>query len=355
MKVMFVVPGLLYGGAERVISILSNQFIKNNIEVYIYVIATKERCVYEMDKGVRISYYLDDNNFSAYDLLKNIRIKTKIEKPDYIISFANDVCAYCCIATLGMNVPVIYSERNDPNNNYRTRKERLFRFIVKRFAQAFVFQTEGAKVCYRVKRNKKVSVILNPMECSNVPVHDFEKENKEIVSVGRLERQKNQKVLIDAFAMIANEFTDYILTIYGEGTLREQLEKQVNDRGLINRVRLPGAQKDIFDKIKGATVFVLSSDYEGLPNALIEAMAIGLPCVSTDCTPGGARELICSGINGEIVMTNNSTAIAEGLRRLLLEKELRVKYGKNALRIKDRINPNEIASQWISFMSNIKQ
>lgn len=196
------------------------------------------------------------------------------------------------MAITGLHIPLIYSERNDPNRVNQRKVDKIYRKIVEHRADEFVFQTTGAQKCYPKKVQKRSVVILNPLDVTGFPTHDFTVEKKEIVTVGRLEPQKNQKLLINAFSELAKDFPDYTLIIYGEGSLRNELENYIISKGLQSKVVLPGVKNNIQEYIKDASLFVLSSDYEGIPNALIEAMAIGLPCVSTDCSPGGARELI---------------------------------------------------------------
>ena len=198
-------------------------------------------------------------------------------------------------------------------------------------------------------------VILNPLETAGFPTHDFTSEKKEIVTVGRLEPQKNQKILIDAFSKIANDFLDYDLTIYGEGSLRPELEQFVQSKGLQNRVILPGSKNRIQEHIKDAALFVLSSDYEGIPNALIEAMAIGLPCISTDCSPGGARELINDGENGIIVDCGNSDALAKAMVSLLEDRKKAQEMGINAKKICRRADKDLVCDRWLTLIMDCRR
>ena len=190
-------------------------------------------------------------------------------------------------------------------------------------------------------------MILNPLDTSAFPTHDFLNEKKEIVSVGRLEPQKNQKLLIESFSMLAEELSDYNLVIYGEGSLRKELEAFVESKGLTNRVFLPGAKSGIQNYIKDASLFVLSSDYEGIPNALIEAMAIGLPCVSTDCSPGGAKELIVNEKDGFITPCGDAQKLADAIRKMINDKSLARVCGTNAKQICQRTAVQKISEEWM--------
>ena len=330
MKCLFVSAGMLYGGAERVTSVLVNEWAKNDCETRILVTRTEKISKYPLAQNVEVVSCYEDIKKAKVGQLAIIRIireTCKEWKPDVVISFYNDLCALASIAILGLHIPLIYSERNDPNRTNQRPIDQVYRKIV---------------------------VILNPLDTSAFPTHDFSNEKKEIVSVGRLEPQKNQKLLIESFSMLAEELPDYNLVIYGEGSLRKELEAFVESKGLTNRVFLPGAKSGIQNYIKDASLFVLSSDYEGIPNALIEAMAIGLPCVSTDCSPGGARELICSGENGAIVPCNSKKDLTNAIIEIINDKEKARQLGKQAELIRDRVNKMTISEEWIKIIKNCR-
>lgn len=353
MKCLFVSAGMLYGGAERVTSILVNEWAKNDCETRILVTRTEKISKYPLAQNVEVvSCYEDVKKTKAGQLaiIRIIRETCREWKPDVVISFYNDLCALASIAILGLHIPLIYSERNDPNRTNQRPIDQVYRKIVENRADKIVFQTKGAQACYPPKVQKKSVVILNPLDTSAFPTHDFSNEKKEIVSVGRLEPQKNQKLLIESFSMLAEELPDYNLVIYGEGSLRKELEAFVESKGLTNRVFLPGAKSGIQNYIKDASLFVLSSDYEGIPNALIEAMAIGLPCVSTDCSPGGARELIESEENGLIVECGNPKMLADAVKRMIVEKKEAKRMGTQARLVRSRVDKCKIADSWLGII-----
>lgn len=353
MKCLFVSAGMLYGGAERVTSILVNEWARNGCETKILVTRTEGISKYPLAQNVEVvSCYADIKKARVGQLatIRIIRETCKQWRPDVVISFYNDLCALASIAILGLHIPLIYSERNDPNRTNQRPIDQLYRKIVENRANKIVFQTKGAQECYPPKVQRKSVVILNPLDTSAFPTHDFSNEKKEIVSVGRLEPQKNQKLLIESFSMLAEELSDYNLVIYGEGSLRKELEAFVESKGLTNRVFLPGAKSGIQNYIKDASLFVLSSDYEGIPNALIEAMAIGLPCVSTDCSPGGARELIESEENGLIVECGNPKMLADAVKRMIVEKKEAKRMGTQARLVRSRVDKCKIADSWLGII-----
>lgn len=353
MKCLFVAPGMLFGGAERVMSILANEWGKNNVETMILVTETEEISKYHLSDKVTIISCCEEKNgayFPQLNIIKKVRNICKEWKPDVVISFYNDLCALTALAITGLHIPLIYSERNDPNKTNQGNAGRLYRKIIEYMADKIVFQTTGAQRCYPKSVQEKSTVILNPLNTYGFPIHDFLHEKHEIVSVGRLEAQKNQKLLIDAFALIAKDFPEYQLTIYGEGSLRKELEDYIKAKGLQERGSLPGSKNNIQEHIKDASLFVLSSDYEGIPNALIEAMAIGLPCVSTDCSPGGARELIEDGVNGLITPCGDAKKLSDAMRMMLSNKSYAKACGIEALKIRKKTDVKKISEKWLRYM-----
>ena len=357
MKCLFVSAGMLYGGAERVTSILVNEWAKKGCKTKILVTRTEPISKYPLDQSVNVISCLEEVKIAPVGqlaIMKKIREICKKWKPDVVISFYNDLCALSALAIKGLHIPLIYSERNDPNRTNQRQSDRLYRKIVEKNTDKIVFQTTGAQQCYSRKIQKKSTGILNPLDTTGFPIHNFLCEKKEIVSIGRLEPQKNQKLLIKAFSLIAEELPDYSLVIYGEGSLREYLENYIKSKNLEDRVLLPGVKENVQEYIKDASLFVLSSDYEGIPNALIEAMAIGLPCVSTDCSPGGARELINSGKNGVIVECGNAEALANAISESICDREKAALIGKQAELLRRRVDKERIAEKWLKLIKNCR-
>ena len=153
--------------------------------------------------------------------------------------------------------------------------------------------------------------------------------------------------------LYVDEFPDYILEIYGDGKLKDQLKAKSLSLGIEDSVRFCENVNNIHERIKSAQVFAFTSDYEGLPNALAEAMALGLACVSTDCSPGGARALIDDGINGLIVPCGDAEAFAGALRKLLSDAELVCSFSKKAVQIRSRLDFDKITSEWENYFYQI--
>lgn len=352
MKIVFVTPGMTFGGAERVISILANIWCDMGHDISLFITATNRPPVYKLNKKIKVEYFAENNvnGISHLKLISAIRKFVNKEKTNCVISFMNDVCAYTIIALLGTSIPVIYSERNDPNKTNQGKVEKLCRKIVEIGAKHIVFQTKGARTCYSKKIQKKSSIILNPVNLDKIPNRTKDEINySEIVSVGRLEPQKNQELLIDAFSMVSKTHEDVVLKIYGEGSLKNKLQNKIDVLGLTERVFLMGAKSDVLEWIKESFCFVLSSDFEGLPNSLIEAMCIGIPCISTDCSPGGARELLRND-RGIVVPCGNKEELAEAINIYLEKKDIAMKYGEEAFGLRREIEASIIAKEWINLI-----
>lgn len=362
-KIVFCIDSLEKGGAERVVSVLANSFIENN-EVYIVTIVN-EKIQYELNSKVELIELGKEGKKHTNKILKKIlfipnfihrlrKMKKSFKniEPDIIISFLPEACFFSIMANK-RKYKIIVSDRNDPNQEYKTF---LYKFLMKKLypkADGYVFQTINAKEYFDNIINfkqKKYDIIVNPVnpDFKKCPLISVRKKN--IVSVGRLTEQKNMELLIDSFYDICNKFPEYTLTIYGEGNKRDELEEKIKKLKLENRVFLPGVVNNLKDAIYDSTIFVMSSNYEGIPNALIEAMTLGLPVISTDCPCGGPRMFIKNGENGFLVEVNNRKKLAETMELLLENDDLREKIKKNATDIIKEVDINIINKKWDNFI-----
>ncbi len=356
MKIMFCISSLSKGGAERVISILANKLIQENeIEI---IINTKLNKAYEFDDRIKILEL--DKKINTNPLLRNMaRIKLineelKKEKPDIIISFLPMPSFRILYANRKIKIPIIIADRNDPKQEY---KSCIYKFLMRWLypkADGFVFQTNEQKEYFKKEIQEKSTVIFNPIKEEFLVEENNKKERENvIVSVGRLVEQKNQKVLINTFSKIAKKYPEYNLKIFGEGNLREELQKQIDDLNMRDKICLCGVCDNIKEQLEKAKIFVLPSNYEGMPNALIEAMASGCSVISTDCPCGGPRELIENYKNGILVPINNEQELANKIEYLIRNEESAKEIGENAKKIKEKLNPNNILGQWKSYITHI--
>lgn len=345
---------LTCGGAERVISILSTKFAENYDSVKI--IMWKEAPVfYAIDKRIEIISVEKEIKNSNY--LKKIlwfRSFLKKNKPTLVLSFLAKSSVGVMIACLGLKTKVIVAERNDPRFLKGGRPMIMIRDFLYTFATGILEQTESSKYYFKGRKLKKTSVIYNPvfMEPGNVGIACNLTKEKTIVSVGRLEPQKNHKLLIDSFKAIHANHPDYKLIIYGEGVCRNELELQIASLQLTDCVFLPGNQPNVIELIKTASVFIMTSNFEGMPNALIEAMCLGLPCISTKVA--GAVDLVKHRENGLLVDIGDKMGVVESLSKLLEDCEFANHLGKSASDIYKELTVEKISAKWLDYLKSME-
>ncbi|MBQ8472247.1 MAG: glycosyltransferase family 4 protein [Bacilli bacterium] len=355
-KILFCLGSFGHGGAERVISNLTNSL---NKEYSINIILTKKNNLsYSLPLNVKVDV-LDDLKQSNNFLLKNIKRIKKLNKfikeinPDIIISFLPEPSYRVLFLKPIHKIPVIVSVRNDPKIEY---KSKINKFIMKKLykkADGFVFQTEEAKSYFPKYIQDKSVIILNPLSKDFITQEYTGKREKKIVNVGRLAPQKNQKLLIDAFNNLSDKFLEYKLLIYGIGPLHDELEEYIKKLNLSDRVKLMGEIDNVQNEIVDANLFVLSSDYEGLPNSLIEAMTLGLPVISTDCPCGGPRTLIKNNQNGILVPVGNCEELTKKMEEILSNPKLATNLAKEARKVINLTNPDVINKKWLNYIKKI--
>lgn len=363
MNISFIVPVLGFGGAERVISILSKAFVEKGHKVNIGVFnATPQNVAYNLDSNVNIVQIQSCGIRSIKGFkksLKNIEDFLSDSNTDIVLCFANTVCALVSIVCKKMKLPIIFSERSDPRHYLKGFSDKLLQWLMLKNIKHVVFQTNGAKNLYPKKIRKNSVVILNPLDTSCMPNYYDGERRKVIVSVGRIQESKRPDVLIDAFCKIADKYSDYSLELYGKVYAKkdylENITSQIEKNGLTDRIKFMGPSSDIFNDIKDASLFAMTSDYEGLPNALLEAMALGLPCVSTRCSPGGAEELIEDGKNGYLVSCGDVDALAKRMGLMLDDYENALNVGKEALKVKERVELNVIIDAWEKYINHVME
>ena len=340
---MLFIPSLGGGGAERVTTYLAN-FLNKDYEVAI--VTSSEAAVNE--------YYID-STIERYSVNGRKQIKQVVKKfnPSLIIIMFAPMGITVVPAIKNMKIPYIISERNDPRNFAGKKITRILYQHYMKKADGLVFQTKEAANYYANKYSGISTIIYNPLSLNNFPEIYHGKREKVIVNVGRLHYQKNQKLLINAFKRVHDKYPEYSLEIYGEGELRGNLENYISSLKLNQYVKLMGNRSDVLECERKKSIFVLSSDFEGMPNALIEAMALGIPVVSTDCPCGGPRELIENHVNGSLVPVGNIDKLEEAIIELIENEELFRLYCNNEVEIRDRLNEQKIMKQWLDFCNDI--
>ena len=339
------------GGAERQIILLANELSLRGHNVYIIILSENKSPYHISDKVNIIDLSIIENKkksiINRFLALRRTLINLK---PEITINYNFQGAYFCLLIGKKWTGKILYSERGDPYDKEYSGLLGLVRDISVKRIDAFVFQSEGARNYFKLRKDQHSIVIHNSVSVPQDKYPIVNNRDKTIVSVGRLHPQKNLGLLIDAFARISNTFSDYSLDIYGDGEMKDELQLKINDLGLNGKIHLNSSRKDIFDCIRSASLFVLSSDYEGMPNALMEAMALGLPCISTDCRPGGARTLIQDGINGYIVPIKDIEALASKMMFLLNNKEISERIAAEARKISVTHTNFLVFNKWNDFL-----
>ncbi len=350
MKIMCVIGAFSFGGAEHVMTNLVNYFNKTDEVIYISLFH-RDSPAYPIDEGVCIINGVGfSKKLSAVGMLRKI---IKEQKPDIILSFMTQINNLTIMATLATGIPIVVSERADPKRTPGI-LNKLLRWVFYRFADGFVFQTNDAKGYFSKTIQEKSEVIPNPIFVSTEDLSFVSKKRDHvIVSVGRLEDQKNFPLLITAFSRVSDEYPDYELHIYGDGSKKEQLETLAQKLNIMNKVRFCGTHRDLHTRIRNASLFILPSDFEGMPNSLMEAMALGMCCISTDCPVGGPKELIDNGENGFLIPVGYVDQLESTMRKLLKNQDLIRTTGEKAKEIMIRLNPDKISERWKTFLNKI--
>lgn len=371
MKILFHLNSMGRGGAERVVSILSDAFCGMGHDV---VIATEwySSGEYPVPDTVRRIHAGPDTEGAGrlrqivqrYTRLRGVVLQ---EKPDVVISFCNKANFRSSAALIGTDIPLIVSVRNDPAVDYAP--YRVSTAIMKARADGCVFQTPDAKAYFGEKFGAHPRIIMNPLSpqfaqekgfvYSPQPsegIGDPGQMRRRIVSVGRITPQKNQKMLLQAFAEASRSATDTELLLYGEVQEKEYSEELIRlaqELGVESRVHFMGATDKVADELKKAYLFVLSSDYEGMPNALLEAMSLGLPCVATDCPCGGSAMLTEHGEAGLLVPPKDAHAMAQAISTLVSDPGKAVRIGQKALQIRKKALPQNVAGEWMDYITEV--
>lgn len=350
MKIAFYINVLSGGGAERVVANIAN-YLSETEEVHV-INSYKTDGEYELKNSI-CHFYMDNNNYrnrlkKNFRRIRILRKYLKENKIDVLVSFMAEPNFRASIATIGLNTRLIVSIRNDPRKEYAGILGWFTAKLLMPLADGCVFQTNDAKQWFSKRLQKKSKIILNAVNPCFFSFN-YKGKRKNIVTCGRLTEQKNHKLLIDAFAKIKNQVEDNLL-IYGEGILREELENEIKILNLQDRVFLMGQTNDVASAIGSAKLFILSSDYEGMPNALMEAMTLGIPCISTDCPCGGPKMIIDDGVNGFLVSPNEVDELAMKIVYVLTITDLnRISFNAKVT-AEQMFNISQINESWKEYI-----
>lgn len=395
---IFVMPVMKGGGAEKVAALLLNEFNKNGYECeFVLTNSDRNEIVNRgLDSGIKITVLreLFSKNgalkkllltlfrlFSSaickipeifgkkvpaelallsfksqyYDELIALR-KVISQKPDAkIISFLQPSIPLVLLATRNLPNRVVVSERADP---YRLLKKRYgYNFIKKYYqrADALVFQTNDAKAAYPENISVKGTVIFNPIN-DKLPEPYFGEREKFVTTFCRISRQKNLPVLVEAFAEFHKEFNDYRLKIIGEpqndddNASLNETKKLAEKLGITDYIDFLPFSSQVHNLIIHDAMYVNSSDYEGMSNAMLEAMAIGMPVICTDCPIGGANAVIKNNENGILTEVGNASEICDSMEKIAGDKSFSDKLSRNAAHIRYELSLENTAKKWMELL-----
>ncbi len=351
-KILFYIDSMQRGGANRVMANLTQFFSEKGYETVLvndaplktddleYDIPLKTERVFLLNETERIGRLR--KNFLR---IKALRVLIKKEKPDVVLSFMGPPNVRLLLAAAFLHTVKIVSVRNDPYREYGSGIKKFLINLLFLAADGVVFQTQDAATYFNRSIRNRSRIIYNPVD-PKFYACKWNATNKSIVLVGRLEPQKNPMNAITAFQGLSDAFSEYTLDFYGDGSLRSELETYVRSQGLENRVLFHGNCSRVEKVLETSALYVLSSDYEGMPNALMEAMAVGIPAISTDCPCGGPRALFADRESGLLVPVNDHKALRSAMEKVLSDSSYLALLVRNGSERASEFHPDCIFAQW---------
>ena len=394
--ITLLIKQMVGGGAERVISLLSNSFAERgynttliithqslkdadlaNIQKHVHTISLEDEITRESKKlksflmlKARLvgkinrtilrksddEYLIQKYEVRNYDKVQYLKKYFSNYSQNTIIAFLND-SIYLTLLSAGKSEKVIISERNDPRQSLSSKTSFTFFKTMYPKADKMVFQSPDAMQWYRENTSVKGRVIFNPIK-PDLPERFIGERKKKIVNFCRISSQKNLHLLVHAFELFTKEYPNYELYIYGdavgngaEGYI-DSVKEAINQLNCKDSIHILPAQKDIHNLIKDYAMFVSSSDFEGMSNSMLEAMAIGLPAICTDCPAGGARAIIKDHGNGILVPVNDVDALANAMKEVAGNPALAEKLSVNGTKIREKLAVDKIVNQWMEIIND---
>ena len=352
LRVLLVSATLEGGGAERQLSELANYWAARDVTVTLVTWtgadATDFFRLHSRVRRVRLNVVSDERGFLrrfAFNVrrIRSLRRVLLAERPTAVLSFLTETNVLTILAALGLRTRLVISERANPAFDTTVSRvwSALRRCLYSR-SDLVVAQTHAAAQWVASNCGARTRVIRNVLRI--LPVLEREREPL-IVAVGRLARQKGFDLLVRAFSQVAADFPRWSVAILGEGTERKSLLQLSSDLGVADRVVLIGQVEDVDSWLARAAVVVQPSRFEGFPNALLEAMGMGVAVISADC-PSGPSDLIEDGVNGRLVPVEDVGALSAALRQLLSGPDVRARFGREAAKVREQFHPDRIMAEW---------
>lgn len=388
MRITLIISSLLGGGAERTVANMANYWVAQNWQVTVLVLVGARTPVrYRLhpdvlyqplgllapeERGPSLFSRLQKSaweilhwsfwkhlSVSLWQFLRLNRIQgfwiirqgIRNSRPQAVISFIDQMNIVALFVSIGLKIPIIVSERTDPFMVPLGNIWKKLRKLLYPWAAAVVVQTERAREYFSERIQKRITVIPNAVPG---PPEKIDKRNNSepmLVAMGRLSPEKGYDILFQAFALVHKKHPAWKLTVIGEGPLRDELEMLRNDLGLQNAIQMPGWSDTPQEYLAQAKLFVMASRFEGFPNALCEAMACGLPVVSTETA--GTRAIVRPEIDGLLIPAEDVKALVAALDRMLTDPKLRKNMGDRAVEVTERFSEKKIMKCWEQVLTQV--
>ena len=331
---------------------------------YRVTIVTKEQdsVEYPVPDGVtRMLADIEGDEISNNRITNLYRRIAKLRKifmqldPDYIVSFIKKNNFMAITSAAGLHIPVIVSVRSNPAREYPDKVTRFLANTLFARAAGVVLQTGQAKEFFPEAVQKKAVILPNSLSEQFLQTEFKGERRKEIVWVGRMDENKNPGMLLRTFEKVAQKHPDWTLKYVGDGPLMKELRNLSQKEDSARQVCFTGRVEDVATEIQSASVFVLTSKQEGMPNALMEAMVSGLAAISTDCPCGGPAELIEDGVNGILIPVDDEPALTEALDKLLVDEEYRNRLGEEAKKLIEKVHPDTVNRKWLTYIESTRK
>lgn len=350
-KMCFIIPYVTGGGAERVVSILTSELAEQGYDVSLIKYYECEN-EYPVSSKVKITVLAKDGEqeyrrLKYHERIQRLRNILREEKPEYVIPFLPHVSRHAFFASMGFKCKMVQTIRIAPWLSPDSRLLRFFRDVIITVSYSTFVQTMSQKEYFPKWMHRKISVIPNPVSRTMLDAEWKGVQNlSRVMTAGRLDEQKNFKLAIDAVRMLRENGYETELNIFGEGEKRQELQDYIDSAGAATYCRLRGRSNDMLSEYCSNHIFFLSSDYEGMPNALMEAMAVGMPCVSTDCETGPADLL--GNDRGLLVRVNDLQQAYDALKKMIDDVEYAACTGQRAkVFMRDYYSPMAIAQMFV--------
>lgn len=354
MKILFYISTIRGGGAARVMVNIANSLAEKNYDIC-FVTNFPSAHEYVLVKTInRIDIESKENNKGAivknYIRLKKLRKIIKTERPDVCVSFMKENNFRLILSSRGIYTKTIVSIRNDPAKEYPTKISWLLARILYKKADGIVFQTEDAQNAFPDRIRRKGVIIFNQVDDKFY----FKREHigDYILACGRLSKQKNYHMMLKAFSEVVKKNPGEQLRIYGEGILKEELLNLTDELDLSNSVQFMGYSKDMTDVYRNAKILLMTSEYEGMPNVILESLASSVPVISTDCPCGGPRKVIKNGENGFLVPVDGYNELVSVMEKVLSDKDLLVRMGCTANKMAEEFKGERVLGEWEKFITS---